>query len=191
MSIVGLSGCSAIGKSRETIKKSELVEFGVDSSGESSLFFCELNVKTNWNCPSVTTKTVSVSVVEKVVEDESASVAVVKVDRHLDNILFEFDSSRLTEASKVKLISYFPILLNGNIELSGYTDDVGSDEYNKKLAFDRAYSVKEFLVRMGTSHPINIVGMGKCCFLESNNSDESRALNRRVEIYLKEQAERN
>ena len=150
--------------------------------------FCGLSSKDNWACPSVTKKTpVKLTVVE---EKEQVVVEEIK-PKHFDNILFDFNKSELTNVAKVKLISYLPVLANSRIVLKGYTDDVGSDNYNKNLAQNRADSVKNFIIQYGMiSSQIETNGLGECCFLMPNDNDKSRSLNRRVEIYIEEQSQR-
>ena len=190
MSIVGLNGCSALKQSEvENNKKIDLVVFDVNSKQRDDLAFCELGSSGNWACPSVTKKTpVSFAVVEQI---EDRAVIEEAKPKHLDNILFDFNKSILTDAAKAKLIAYLPLLAGNRVVLSGYTDDVGTGDYNKNLGQERANSVKNFLIQMGIS--LNLLesnGLGECCFVMPNDNDKSRSLNRRVEIYIEEQSRR-
>ena len=69
------------------------------------------------------------------------------------------------------------------IELSAHTDDIGKDAYNDKLSNRRGESAKEYLVKQGISPDrIKAIGYGKRKPLVPNDSDEHRAMNRRVEF---------
>ena len=69
------------------------------------------------------------------------------------------------------------------IEVSGYTDNIGSNEYNKLLSLKRAKAVAKLLVKFGVNPKMILVkGYGKNYPLVPNTTDTNRALNRRVEI---------
>lgn len=71
------------------------------------------------------------------------------------------------------------------IKITGYTDGVGSDEYNKKLGQQRANAVSEYLQSRGVSASrIKINGAGKDQPLDDNKSKIGKANNRRVEFKL-------
>jgi len=72
---------------------------------------------------------------------------------------------------------------NQKVEIAGHTDSVGSDEYNQVLSEKRAAAVKDFLVSEGcNADRLVTVGYGRSKPVESNESDEGRAKNRRVEL---------
>ena len=104
------------------------------------------------------------------------------------NINFEFDSAVLQESSYPSIDS-LAIFLKENpsitIEISGFTDDSGTEEHNQKLSQDRANSVKEVLINKGISEDrLRATGYGSNNPIAPNDSDEHKALNRRVEITL-------
>ena len=71
------------------------------------------------------------------------------------------------------------------IEIIGHTDDVGDDSYNQELSEQRAQSVFKYLVETGLDvSKVVVMGMGEMRPIASNNTDEGRAENRRVEILL-------
>jgi OOP family OmpA-OmpF porin len=71
------------------------------------------------------------------------------------------------------------------IEVVGHTDDVGDDDYNQDLSEQRAEVVRDYLVEAGVSpNKIVAVGAGEKMPIASNNTDEGRAQNRRVEILV-------
>lgn len=104
----------------------------------------------------------------------------------LKNIQFETNSYVLTRSSfaeldkVVKLMEANPEL---QIELAAHTDDVGTDAYNDQLSSRRGEAVKEYIVRKGIARErLTSVGYGKRRPLVANDSDENRAVNRRVEF---------
>jgi len=73
------------------------------------------------------------------------------------------------------------------IEISGHTDSKGSDEYNEKLSKARAGSVRDYMVNKGVM-PDRIVakGYGESVPVDTNDTDEGRQQNRRVEFKVLE-----
>ena len=108
----------------------------------------------------------------------------------LNNIFFDFAKATLREESSHELdriLPYFEKFPNLKIELSGHTDAVGSDEANQKLSEDRANSVREYLIRKGIRiDKIEAVGYGESIPVATNDTDEGRQLNRRVEFKVLE-----
>lgn len=75
---------------------------------------------------------------------------------------------------------------NTSINITGYTDNSGSDAYNQQLSEARAESVGSYLISQGISpNRIFTNGMGKRNPVASNASPQGRALNRRVVIILR------
>jgi OmpA-OmpF porin, OOP family len=69
------------------------------------------------------------------------------------------------------------------IEISGYTDSVGSTDYNLRLSDDRAHSVADFLVRRGVLPTrISARGFGEDHPIAPNDTEVGRARNRRIEF---------
>ena len=103
-------------------------------------------------------------------------------------LLFDFDKSVVKE-------QYVPILRNVidymvannyDVTIVGHTDSKGSELYNEKLAMRRANSVKEKLLELGLS-PDRIVGLegrGELEPVASNETEEGRSQNRRIEFNL-------
>ncbi len=108
----------------------------------------------------------------------------------LKGVKFEFDSDRLTEDAKLILsevagtLQAYPEV---NVELQGHTDNIGTDAYNQGLSERRAVVVKTFL----TGHSIEAsrmtpAGYGESQPIASNDSEEGREENRRVELKVLE-----
>ncbi len=108
----------------------------------------------------------------------------------LNNIFFDFSKATLREESFHELdrvLPYFEKFPNLKIELSGHTDAVGSNEANLKLSDARANSVREYLISNDVRiDKIEAVGYGESQPVDTNDTDEGRQSNRRVEIKVLE-----
>jgi outer membrane protein OmpA-like peptidoglycan-associated protein len=104
------------------------------------------------------------------------------------NVLFAFDKSALNSDSKESLNKLSEVLKNypdTDIELQGHTDSKGSDGYNKKLSTERASIVSNYLTQNGiSSKRISVVGYGESLPKYINETEDGRALNRRVEFLI-------
>jgi outer membrane protein OmpA-like peptidoglycan-associated protein len=70
-----------------------------------------------------------------------------------------------------------------DVEVSGHTDNRGSDKYNMGLSLRRAEAVRDYLITKGISADrLTAKGLGEAEPLESNDTDEGRFKNRRVEL---------
>lgn len=103
-------------------------------------------------------------------------------------VLFETDKYQLTPESinKLKqLIEKIPSHLDYEITIAGHTDNQGDLKYNKKLSFNRAEEVKQFLIKNGIKKNIVKVDyLGELAPIKPNRTDSDREVNRRVEINL-------
>jgi outer membrane protein OmpA-like peptidoglycan-associated protein len=105
----------------------------------------------------------------------------------LDGILFEFDKARLKPESKQALdaiAAYIKAHPKLQFYVVGHTDSKGSYAYNKKLSADRAYAVVNALTTVYKISSARIVpyGVGPLVPIFSNNTDDGRNKNRRVEL---------
>lgn len=76
---------------------------------------------------------------------------------------------------------------NTSVHIVGHTDSTGSDAINNPLSVDRATSTRNYLTARGVSAlRIEIAGRGSYQPIASNNTEEGRARNRRVEIFVGE-----
>ena len=73
---------------------------------------------------------------------------------------------------------------NAIILVEGHTDNIGSEEYNKKLSLERSNAVAKELAKYNYPNEIRIQGAGYSKPIASNNTEEGRAQNRRVDIIL-------
>lgn len=103
-------------------------------------------------------------------------------------ILFKTNSSILEPQAKTN-INKLAIILNKypdtNILVTGHTDFDGSDAYNLTLSESRAKSVADYTTSQGINHSrLSIIGLGETEPVASNETEEGKALNRRVEIAI-------
>lgn len=106
----------------------------------------------------------------------------------INNIYFDFDKSTLLNASFPEL-ERLKALMEQNpgitIEISGHTDDKGSDEYNLNLSEGRAQAVMNYLLSKGIdSERMQAKGYGEIKPINNNSTEEGRAQNRRVEFTI-------
>jgi outer membrane protein OmpA-like peptidoglycan-associated protein len=123
--------------------------------------------------------------VNKDVELEKVSIGSKIV---LKNIFFEFNKFVLLPTSEDELIRLVRLMNDNptiNIEISGHTDNIGSAVYNQYLSEERAKSVVKFLVEHGVSATrLTFKGYGFVKPIASNDNEQGRALNRRIEFLI-------
>ena len=111
-----------------------------------------------------------------------------KMVLQLRNIQFDYNSSALTPSSHIELDKLANLMQENpsmHIELSAHTDDVGSEQFNQRLSQQRGESAKKYLLRKGVApERIEAKGYGKSKPLVPNDSEENRAINRRVEFTI-------
>ena len=113
-----------------------------------------------------------IEITEKVMFDYNK--ATIKVDSHQ---LLKDVATVMTEHKNIK-----------KVRIEGHTDSDGKDKYNKKLSQQRADSVKDFLVKAGIDGSrLESVGYGEEKPVQSNDTDEGKEANRRVEFNILEQ----
>jgi outer membrane protein OmpA-like peptidoglycan-associated protein len=104
----------------------------------------------------------------------------------LENIFFEFDKAKLLNESKNELDKLIDILKDYPhmvIKINGHTDNVGTDAYNKKLSEERAKSVVAYLKKAKVDpERLDYAGYGSMRPIASNDTDQGRSRNRRVEF---------
>ncbi len=112
----------------------------------------------------------------------------IKVTMNESIVNFAFDSSNLSETAKTNLDKLAQVLIDNpdtNINIYGYTDSKGADAYNLKLSDRRAAAVKSYLATKGVSGSRTFtMGMGEQDPVATNDTDEGRAKNRRVEFAI-------
>lgn len=103
-----------------------------------------------------------------------------------EDLQFDFGKATIRKDSEGYLKGLLRMLYTlpkMNIAIYGHTDNIGSDEYNIKLSQDRAKSVADYLIERGIEpERLKCYGFGARQPLETNDTEEGRARNRRVEI---------
>lgn len=107
----------------------------------------------------------------------------------LEDIHFEFSSYLLTEDSYDQLRRLAELMRqnpNMRVQIAAHTDNVGSDAFNQRLSELRGESVVEYLVHEEGIRPdrLEAIGYGKSRPLVDNDTEEHRAVNRRVEFTI-------
>ncbi|MDZ7897518.1 MAG: OmpA family protein [Arcicella sp.] len=107
----------------------------------------------------------------------------------LNAIQFEQGNSDLLDNAKTeldKVADWMKKYPNLSIELSGHTSNEGDQEENRKLSEDRVIVCKEYIARQvrGSNARIRTIGYGSTRPRVSNNSEENRKKNRRVELKI-------
>ena len=99
---------------------------------------------------------------------------------------FEFASSVLKKESEKQLDKFVEMYRKSptmKLLINGHTDNVGSDEYNQKLSEDRAKSVYDYFLKHGIpADKMSVKGFGSKYPIDTNETEEGRAKNRRVEV---------
>ncbi len=105
----------------------------------------------------------------------------------VDAINFDFGKSSIKEESYPYLQQLANILIrtNSKVEVKGHTDNVGNDDYNMDLSRKRAKAVRDQLVRLGVKqNNLSYSYYGASMPLTTNDTEEDRTLNRRVEFEI-------
>ena len=106
--------------------------------------------------------------------------------RPIEGIFFEFNKDKIQKKSTKTLDAAVAVLKQFDdirIEISGHTDDVGTDEANLDLSRRRAEAVKKYMVDQGIdASRIETVGYGRSKPVEAGKSAKVRAKNRRIEF---------
>ncbi len=110
----------------------------------------------------------------------------------MSDVLFDTGKYSLKPGAREKLAKVAGILLaypGLNIEVGGYTDNVGGDAMNQTLSENRAGSVRDYLVREGVStNSVSSRGFGNTLPVASNDNSAGRQRNRRVELLVSGEA---
>lgn len=108
----------------------------------------------------------------------------------LRGVYFDFDRADIRPDARPVLDEAIQVLRarpDAKLVVEGHTDSVGGEEYNQALSLRRAEAVKNYLVAGGVApERITVVGYGETRPVASNDTEEGRAQNRRVELRLGE-----
>jgi outer membrane protein OmpA-like peptidoglycan-associated protein len=107
---------------------------------------------------------------------------------NMSDVLFETGKYTLKPATQVSLAKVSGILQaypGLKLQVEGYTDSVGNDDFNQKLSENRADAVKNFLITQGVQQDnISSTGYGKAKPVADNSTAGGRAQNRRVQLVV-------
>ena len=110
----------------------------------------------------------------------------------MSDVLFDTGKYSLKPGAREKLAKVAGILLaypGLDIQVGGYTDNVGSDEMNQTLSENRAGSVRDYLVQQGVlTNSVSARGFGNSLPVASNDNSSGRQQNRRVELLVSGEA---
>jgi outer membrane protein OmpA-like peptidoglycan-associated protein len=106
----------------------------------------------------------------------------------MPDVLFDFNKYSLKPTAREKLAKVSGILLaypDLKVQVEGYTDSIGTAEYNQKLSEERADSVKSYLVSQNVQdNDVTAQGFGENDPIADNSTAKGRAKNRRVELVV-------
>ena len=107
---------------------------------------------------------------------------------NMSDVLFDFNKYTLKPEAREKLAKVSGILLaypGLTLQVEGYTDNIGTDDYNQKLSEQRADTVRDYLVSQGVGQPnVTATGYGKNDPIADNSTNDGRAQNRRVQMVV-------
>jgi outer membrane protein OmpA-like peptidoglycan-associated protein len=106
----------------------------------------------------------------------------------MPDVLFAFNKYTLKPEARERLARISGIVLaypDLHLQLEGYTDSIGSDQYNQELSEKRAATVRDYLVSSGVSiNNVGAAGFGKADPVADNSTAAGRKLNRRVDMVV-------
>jgi len=106
----------------------------------------------------------------------------------MPDVLFDFNKYTLKPEARERLARVSGIVLaypDLKLQIEGYTDAIGSEEYNQTLSEKRAAAVRDYLVSSGVSmNNVAAQGLGKADPVADNSTASGRKLNRRVEMIV-------
>ena len=121
-------------------------------------------------------------------KDMTVKPVEVGVKVEMNNIFFEFGKAELKSESYPELnriATFFKSNTKIVSEISGHTDNVGTDEINNKLSQERADVVRNYLLTQGVpAERLTAKGYGKNKPKVANDTPENQAINRRVEFEI-------
>jgi OOP family OmpA-OmpF porin len=198
------------GEDSADIKRKSLLELAQDLTGKYNVCFYLISTAKDKDNKKMLEKVAELNACSRVIpledfldrpEYSSGSLFEVKATEKLvtvmekrivglkvQNATFRFDKENirvkdLPELSEV--VAFLAEYPQSYIVLRGYTDSVGKDEYNLALSKRRAMAVADFLMEMGIEDDRIVVQWnGNANPIASNDTDEGRELNRRVEMLV-------
>ena len=107
---------------------------------------------------------------------------------NMSDVLFDTGKYTLKPGAREKLAKISGIVLAHpglNLQIEGYTDSVGSDQFNQTLSEQRANAVRDYLIQNGVAETaVTSKGFGKADPVATNDTAEGRQRNRRVQLVV-------
>lgn len=157
-----------------TMKSNQRYALNIDKKGY--LFYSEfIDIKNEGNALQAETRNFYI----KPIKTGSSVV--------LENIFFDFNDYKLKNESKKELSKIVTFLRENPsliVEISGHTDNIGSQEYNIELSEKRAKAIADFLSQQIEYKRLNHKGYGSEKPIDDNDTEEGRAKNRRSELKI-------
>ncbi len=131
--------------------------------------------------------------VEKTIERVLVNLKAEETDTELKlmldaSVLFDYDQSNIRPDAEISLLSVLTVIEeyhSSKVRIEGHTDDTGEEDYNLDLSKKRAQSVRDWLIERGCDPERLIpIGFGESKPIASNDTEENRQQNRRVEIII-------
>jgi outer membrane protein OmpA-like peptidoglycan-associated protein len=106
----------------------------------------------------------------------------------MPDVLFDFNKYSLKPEARERLARISGIILaypDLKLAIEGYTDSIGTEDYNQTLSEKRADSVRGYLISSGVKpDSVSATGLGKANPVADNSTALGRKLNRRVEMIV-------
>lgn len=153
---------------------------GLDSKGGSPGFdLVSIKGLPGANQPTYSTMDSIIST-EKVIQNDKKYI--------FKNVLFQTNSAIIVDSSVTEidnLVSYLKLNIKDSVVISGHTDNIGQPYENLILSESRAKSVVDYIINNGIQPSrLSFEGFGEANPIKSNETEEGRQINRRVEFRI-------
>ena len=166
-------------------------KFNISERLSSSNALIELENKGQYNLRLISNNYFILDTILNIQKSSSVNLNLLEIKKGnrktLSQINFKRSSTELTEQSIPYLENLLHIFKENDVKviIEGHTDNSGDYKLNVKLSKDRANKIKDYLIKKGIErNRIKIKGYGPSKPRYSNQSEELRRLNRRVELYI-------
>lgn len=143
-----------------------------------------LDVQDNYNGEKTITGSIPVEYIS-ISKKKSEELADKTISKY-SLILFDFDKSDISAADMQTIVDQIvpAVKYNSTVDIYGYTDRIGDDKYNQKLALKRAEAVQQVLKSKVPDAKFNTHGVGESVKIFDNDSPLGRQLSRTVQIFI-------
>ena len=166
-------------------------KFNISERLSSSNALIELENKGQYNLRLISNNYFILDTILNIQKSSSVNLNLLEIKKGnrktLSQINFKRSSTELTEQSIPYLENLLHIFKENDVKviIEGHTDNSGDYKLNVKLSKERANTIKDYLIKKGIErNRIKIKGYGPSKPRYSNQSEELRRLNRRVELYI-------